>query len=205
VDKSIEEVPDEENSDLHPGGAGQEAHTENIGRTKQDQDRKEGKNCGCVDYRDILRGRCCGSHICTCGGLWVGTDAGSWRFKRDRNPIVVAGSKIYFPKWRAVCAARGDPRQNVLFAPKEEKTAASKQEKVSWLAIVEWFSSSDKARHIYNPLWTPPSNSEIFLEFFRFGGLPAPITIPFLEEQIEARWKRKNPVNPIAFPALETL
>ena len=112
VDKSIEEVPDEENSDLHPGGAGQEAHTESIGRTKQDQDRKEGKNCCCVDYRDVLRGRCCGSHICTRGG------AGSCHF---RNPIVVAGSKIYFPKWRAVCAARGDPRQNVLFAPKKKR------------------------------------------------------------------------------------
>lgn len=65
MDKSIEEVPDEENSDLHPGGARQEAHTESIGRTKQDQHRKEGKNCGCVDYRDVLRGRCCGNHICT--------------------------------------------------------------------------------------------------------------------------------------------
>jgi hypothetical protein len=85
-------------------------------------------------------------------GLRVGTDAGSWRFKHDRNPTAVAGSKIYFPKWRAVYAARGDPRQNILFAPKEEKTAASKQEKVSWPAIVEWFSSSDKAQHIHNPL-----------------------------------------------------
>jgi hypothetical protein len=50
---------------------------------------------------------------------------------------------------------------------------------------------------------------EFFLEFFfgilRFGGLPAPITIPFLEEQIEARWKRKNAINPIASPALERL
>ena len=55
----------------------------------------------------------------------------------NRNPIVVAGSKIYFPKWWAVYAARGDPRQNVLFAPKEEKIAASKQERVSWPAIVE--------------------------------------------------------------------
>lgn len=34
MDKSIEEVPDKENSDLHPGGARQEAHTESIGRTK---------------------------------------------------------------------------------------------------------------------------------------------------------------------------
>ena len=69
--------------------------------------------------------------------LRVGTYAGSWRFKHDRNLIVVAGSKIYFLKWWAVCAVRGDPRQNVLFAPKEEKIAASKQERVSWPAIVD--------------------------------------------------------------------
>lgn len=205
MDKSIEEVPDEENSDLHPGGAGQEAHTENIGRTKQDQDRKEGKNCGCVDYRDILRGRCCGSHICTCGGLRVGTDAGSWRFKRDRNPIVVAGSKIYFPKWRAVCAARGDPRQNVLFDLKKKRLQLPNKKRSAGQPLSNGLVPA--IRHGTYIIHSGPHRLilKFFLEFFRFGGLPAPITIPFLEEQIEARWKRKNPVNPIAFPALETL
>lgn len=114
VDKSIEEVPDEENSDLHPGGAGQEAHTESIGRTKQDQDRKEGKNCCCVDYRDVLRGRCCGSHICTRGGV------GSCHFKHDRNPIVVAGSK-YISQSGGRCVRSVEIRGRMFFLHLKKK------------------------------------------------------------------------------------
>jgi hypothetical protein len=136
-------------------------------------------------------------------GLRVGTDAGSWRFKHDRNPT--AGSKIYFPKWRAVCAARGirgrifflHLKKKRLQLPSKKRSAGQPLSNGLFPAI----------RHSAYIIHCEPHR--LILNFFfgilRFGGLPAPITIPLLEEQIEARWKRKSPVNPIAFPALETL
>lgn len=82
-------------------------------------------------------------------GLRVGTDAGSWRFKHDRNPTAVAGSKIFSPKWRAVYAARGDPRQNILFAPKKKRLQLPSKKRSAGQPLS---NSSDKAQHIHNPL-----------------------------------------------------